>query len=79
MNPRRSIAAIAVVTMLGTALPAGAAPRTISTDLRGTSVAVTTTGNTPKKFEGFHPSWKAWIWIGVGGVLFCGLARQARK
>ena len=79
MHTRRSIAAIAIVTMLGTALPAGAAPRTISTDLRGTSVAVPTTGTTPKKFEGFHPSWKAWGWIGVGGVLLAGLARQARK
>jgi hypothetical protein len=79
MTACRSIAALAIVTMLGTALPARAASRSTATDLQGTSAAVPTSAKTPTRFQGFHPSWKTWVWIGVGGVIFCGVARGARK
>ena len=76
MKTSRIVAAVALVTMLGTALPAHAARNGAATDHSGTSAGIQTVGKTPKKFEGFHPSWKAWIWIGVGGVILYAFARE---
>ena len=64
MKGHRSIAGLTLVALLGTGLPARAAGR--ATDIKGTSGTIQSTGKVPHKFEGFHPSARGWMWIGIG-------------
>ena len=71
MRVRRSIAAVAIVTMLGGALP-GSASAHPSADVKGSTRAVPAEapGITPHRYKKpIAGSWKVLAWVGVGYVV----------